>query len=237
MIPIIAGPVRDARCTAGDIPFSNLDPLTKVALVPGNPDIYYGARPEQLHRDIREELEGSIIPTTQKDAPISPNFFVVTKSMDRSLAVALRQAAYNGALGARAMHALQHYARAQQTPHDHACTFTVIYHASVLRMYTVHRVEPISLGPPSYHMHPVRRFAMPDSFETFEQGVTAYRNAILWTEEKRNEVIDQANKTFDANLQTESEQIQNAPIEESVDSTSTRLTTPVDGGADASVEI
>jgi hypothetical protein len=46
VIPIIEGDIRDAKCVAGGITFTNLDHLTDGTLVPGNPDIYYGARPE-----------------------------------------------------------------------------------------------------------------------------------------------------------------------------------------------
>ena len=67
MIPIIEGDIRDAKCVAGGIPFTNLDHLTDGTLVPGNPDIYYGARPEQLARRVRNELSGHIIPSTQED--------------------------------------------------------------------------------------------------------------------------------------------------------------------------
>jgi hypothetical protein len=63
-------------------------------LVPGNPDIYYGTRPEQLNRRVRDELSGHIIPSTQDDLPITPNFFLAAKGPDGSLTVAGRQASY-----------------------------------------------------------------------------------------------------------------------------------------------
>jgi hypothetical protein len=50
VISIIEGDNGDARCIAGGIPFKNLSPLTNGTLVPGNPDRYYRARPEQLDR-------------------------------------------------------------------------------------------------------------------------------------------------------------------------------------------
>lgn len=50
VIPIIEGHIRDAKCISGGIPFTNLEHLTDGTLVPGSPDIYYGARPEQLNR-------------------------------------------------------------------------------------------------------------------------------------------------------------------------------------------
>jgi hypothetical protein len=100
VIPIIEGNIEDTKCVSGGIPFTNLDPLTDGTLVPGNPDIYYGARPEQLDRRVRDELSGHIIPSTQDDLPIVPNFFLAVKGPDGSAAVAKRQAIYDGALSA-----------------------------------------------------------------------------------------------------------------------------------------
>jgi len=61
VIPLIEGKVRDAKCRSGGIPFTNLDPLTDSTLKPSNPDVYYGARPKQLSRKVREELGGRIV--------------------------------------------------------------------------------------------------------------------------------------------------------------------------------
>ncbi|KAF9784284.1 hypothetical protein IL306_007297 [Fusarium sp. DS 682] len=59
-------------------------------LVRGNPDLYYGARPEQLDQKVRQELGSHIIPSTQHDLPIVPNFFLEVKGPDGSAAVAKR---------------------------------------------------------------------------------------------------------------------------------------------------
>lgn len=80
--------------------------LTDGTLVPGNPDRYFGARPEQLDRQIRDELNDQIIPSTQHDFPMAPNFFLAVKGPDGSASVAKKQACYDGALGARGMHSL-----------------------------------------------------------------------------------------------------------------------------------
>jgi len=48
VISVIEGKIRDAKCISGGIPFTNLNHLMDGTLVPGNPDRYYGARPEQL---------------------------------------------------------------------------------------------------------------------------------------------------------------------------------------------
>lgn len=153
VIPIIEGKIEDSRCTSGGIPFTNLDHLTDGTLVPGNPDRYYGARPEQLNRQVRNKLSGHIIPSTQHDLPIAPNFFLAVKGPDGSAAVAARQACYDGALGARGMHSLQSYGQEKPVYDNKAYTITSIYHNGQLKMYTVHPAQPNGPGSrPEYYM-------------------------------------------------------------------------------------
>ncbi|MCJ1381926.1 hypothetical protein MMC17_005038 [Xylographa soralifera] len=195
VIPIIEGDTADPKCVSGGIPFTHLDPLTDGTLAPGNPDIYYGARPEQLDRRVRDELSGHIIPSTQEDLPIVPNFFLAAKGPDGSSAVAGRQASYDGALGSRGMHSLQSYGLKAPIFYSNAFTITSIYHGGQLKMYTSHLLPPASPGGrPGYHVHQLRSFAMTDTVETFRQGATCYRNGRDWAEEQREEAIRQANE-------------------------------------------
>lgn len=60
VFPFIQGTLKDPRCVLGGIPYENLNQLTDTPLAPGNPDRYYGARPEQLDRDVRRKLSGLI---------------------------------------------------------------------------------------------------------------------------------------------------------------------------------
>ena len=195
VIPTIEGDIRDAKCVSGGIPLKNLDHLTDGTIKPGNPDVYYGARPEQLDRRVREDLNGYIVPSTQDDLPIAPNFFLAVKGPDGSLAVAGRQACYDGALGARGMHILQSYGQEEPVFDNNAYTITSIYHGGQLRMFTSHPTQPTSTGSrPEYHMHQLRSFAMTDTAETFRQGATYYRNGMDWAKEQRDEAIRQANE-------------------------------------------
>ncbi|EDN06286.1 predicted protein [Histoplasma mississippiense (nom. inval.)] len=70
VIPIIEGDVDDPKCAGGGYPLGNLAPLTDGALAQAKPDHLYGARPEQLDRQIRNELSDYIIPSTQDDLPM-----------------------------------------------------------------------------------------------------------------------------------------------------------------------
>lgn len=195
VIPTIEGKIGDVKCRSGEIPFTNLDPLMDGTLKPGNPDIYYGARPEQLSRKVRDELNGRIIPLTQHDLPMAPNFFLAAKGPDGSAAVAKRQACYDGALGARGMHSLQLYGRDAPVYDNNAYTMTSTYHDGQLKMYTSHVAPPHSpSGQPQYYMNQLRSFAITDTRDTCAAGLQAYRNGRDWAEKQRNEAIRQANE-------------------------------------------
>ena len=62
VIPIIEKDIKNVKCVLGGILLINLNPLTNNTLIFGNPDIYYGARLEQLDWRVRNELSGHIIP-------------------------------------------------------------------------------------------------------------------------------------------------------------------------------
>ncbi|KAK7431674.1 hypothetical protein QQZ08_001893 [Neonectria magnoliae] len=195
VIPIIEGNVEDRKCIGRQVPFTNLDHLTDGTLVPGNPDVYYGARPEQLDRNIRRELNGQIIPSTQQDLPLSPNFFLEVKGPDGSLSVASRQACYDGALGARGMHSLQSYGNSERRFDNQAYTLTSIYHGGQLKVYTSHPIPPSKPGAePGYVMTLVKAWALTSDPDSFRQGAAGYRNGRDWAKQQRDEAIRQANE-------------------------------------------
>jgi hypothetical protein len=194
VIPIVSGSTKSDRSVARDIKFGNLDPLTDGGLVSGQPDIFYGARPEQLDRRIRRELAGRIIPSTQEDVPMVPNFYLEAKGPDGSLAVAGRQACYDGALGARGIHSLQSFGTSEPVYDNNAYTIASTYHGGTLKMYTTHPTESQNPHRQSdYHTNPLRGWLLTDSAESFRQGARAYRNARDWAREQRNRLIQDAN--------------------------------------------
>lgn len=196
VIPVIEGNIGDSKCVAGEISFTNLDYLTDGTLVPGNPDLYYGARPEQVDRNIRRELERRIVPSTQHDLPIAPNFFLQVKGPDGSLAVASRQASYDGALGARAIHSLQSFRELEPQYDNNAYTITSIYHGGQLKMYTSHPISPSVPGAqPGYVMTQIKTWGLTGDADTFRLGAAAYRNGRDWAKRQRDGAIKQAHET------------------------------------------
>lgn len=199
VIPIIEGNAGDRKCVAGQIPFTNLGPLTDGTLVPGNPDLYYGARPEQLKRTVRSELNKTIMPSTQQDLPIVPNFSLAVKGPDGSLSVATRQACYDGALGARAIHSVQSYG---QTPtfDNRAYAITSIYHGGTLKMYTSHPIPPSAPKKGSgFAMTQIKAWVLTGDADTFRRGAGAYRNLRDWAKSQRDNAIEEVNERLPQN--------------------------------------
>lgn len=196
VIPIIQGKLKDPRTASGEIPFTNLAPLTtNETLVSGNPDFYHGARPEQLDRQIRDELGQYIVPSTQHDLPILLNHVTAAKGPDGSAAVAIRQATYDAHFGVRAMDATISYGQAEPQHDGNAYAFSSIYHNGQLKLYTSHSTAPANPGgPPNYYMNHLRSFAMGDTAGTWRDGATWYRNSIGLAKEFRDETIRGANE-------------------------------------------
>ena len=232
VILIIEGEVESSRSIAGNIPFNNLDHLTDGTLSTDKPDRFYGARPEQLNRSIRNKLGHYIVPSTQEDLPMAPNFFLEAKGPDGTAAVAKRQAVYDGALGARGMQSLQSYGENEPVYDNNAYTITSIYSDGQLKLYTTHPTQPAGLhNRPEYFMNQFRSFSMTDTSKTFRQGATAYQNARDWAKEKRDGFIEMANgRILDRSI--ESQSLESSGCGETSNSTTERVLVDSDMSAD-----
>lgn len=61
VIPIIKGKIKDAKCVAKDILFTNLDYLIDRTLALSKLDLFYNAYLKQLNKQIYNKLSSSII--------------------------------------------------------------------------------------------------------------------------------------------------------------------------------
>lgn len=86
-------------CHEADVVFTNIDSMTNDLTVRPKPDIYDGARRNQIHSRIRQELGQFVIVTKNDGNSILPNFFVEVKAPKGSSDVVQWQACYNGANG------------------------------------------------------------------------------------------------------------------------------------------
>ncbi|EER41077.1 conserved hypothetical protein [Histoplasma capsulatum H143] len=195
VIPLIEGNDGGLNFSGGGYPFGKLAPLTDGMLGHAKPDRFYGASPTQLNPKIRKELSSYVVPSTQGDLPILPNFFLEVKGPDGSPAVANRQACYYGALGARGTHFLQSYQQDKPVYDNNAYTITSTYLGGHLKLYSTHLVQSPDLDcPPEYIMTQLKGWSITSDLETFVRGVSAYRNARDWAKEKRDEFIRLANE-------------------------------------------
>ncbi|KAK4186402.1 hypothetical protein QBC35DRAFT_270291 [Podospora australis] len=194
VIPIITG--NASIPNEGNLPFTNFKSLTEGLTVNAVPDFFDGAPPGDVDRSVREDLSQMIVPTKHADVPVAPNFFLEAKAPRGGADVARRQACYDGAYGARAMHSLQSYGEEEPVYDSNAYTYTTTYHAGTgtLQLYAHHITPPTAPGGrPEYHMTKLRGFDMTDSRETFVQGATAFRNARDVAQRHRDKFIQAAN--------------------------------------------
>jgi hypothetical protein len=192
LLMTIEGKPSYADGRSGSFPFRNLRALNNIANpVPGNPDIYYGAQPEQLWRSIRKDLSTLIEPSTDDSRPILPNFSIAVKGEAGTPAVANRQAAYYGALGARSMEALRQFAQPDEHHDGRTRAITSIYQSKVFQFYTC-QVRTVNKHE-QYSIHHLRTFALANGLEDLRNCTKAFRNLRDWAKEQRDTLIADAN--------------------------------------------
>ncbi|EGD90812.1 hypothetical protein H112_01392 [Trichophyton rubrum D6] len=188
----------DLRSISRDYLFNNTVPITDGSLCDTKPDIVYGAIPESLRLGVREELRDSIVPSTRTDLPILPNFFLEAKGPDGNPAIAMRQACYDGTVGARGMHALQSYIDNEPVYDGNAYTISGIYHYGHLKFYCHHMAPPTEKdGRPKHIMTSLCSYSMVNDRDDFIRGASAYRNLRDWAKEKRDMFIAAANEKYE----------------------------------------
>ena len=195
----IEGPIDDYRCRSGNVLFTNLLPLTDGTLTAPKPDTYHGSRPEDLNLKIRNELQGLIVPSKHTDLPMLPNFFAVAKGPYGTQGVAETQARYDGAIGARATHALQTWGQAEKAFDGNAYTIVSIFTADILKMYTTHPVN--NSGRVEYVITVIGSWLVANNHADLVKAIAAYRNLRDWAKECRDTLIEAANSS--ANLSTD----------------------------------
>ncbi|EXJ82323.1 hypothetical protein A1O3_06136 [Capronia epimyces CBS 606.96] len=194
VMPFLAGNEATHHRVQVDHPFNNLEPLA-AGVSYAKPDVYYGAQPSVINPRVRSDLGKHIIPSTTTSRPVAPNFFLEGKGPKGQTDVLQRQALYNGALGARAMHSLQNYGTNTPVYDNNAYSFSSTYHDGQLRVYATHPTQStVPERQSDYHMTQVRSFSLTDTHDRFREGVTAYRNIRDLAKEQRDSFIEKANQ-------------------------------------------
>jgi hypothetical protein len=119
------------------------------------------------------------------------------------MSVLERQATYNGALGARAMHSLGTYGQEIPVYDGEARTFTSTYYGGMLKIYTTHVAPPESADhPAAFYKTQVGSWSLTGNIEQFRSAATSYRNAADLARFYRNEAIKSANEKVKSILAT-----------------------------------
>ncbi|KAK3396725.1 hypothetical protein B0T20DRAFT_242149 [Sordaria brevicollis] len=198
--PFLVGSSGSDIYNSGENLFSNIEPFAEDRVVKPKPDFFDGAHISAIDRRIRDTYEDGnlnklIIPTNH--ALVLPNFFLEVKGVKGSATVARRQAMHVGAVGARGMHALQNYGKDEPVYDGNAYTYTSTYSEGVLELYAHHIAPPtVPGGQPEYYMTTVDSWLLTSrrhSFQSFREGVAAFRNARDRAREFRDNFIEAAN--------------------------------------------
>ncbi|KAK3319297.1 hypothetical protein B0H66DRAFT_575768 [Apodospora peruviana] len=171
----------------GNLPFTNFKSLTEGLTVNAVPDFFDGALPADVDKSVREDLSQMIASIKHANVPVAPNFFLDAKAPRGGADVVRRQACYDGAYGARAMHSLQSYGEEEAAYDGNAYSYSSTYHAGTgtLQLYAHHVTEPTNPeGRPEYHMSQVKAYALTSD---------PFRNARDLAQRHRNRFIRQAN--------------------------------------------
>lgn len=197
VLPYVEGKDPDDIVRGADTLWNNFEALTDGALSLAKPDVFYGARPEQLHRDIRKRLSRLISPCTQEHISIVPNFVLEVKGRKGIPEVADLQMCYDGALCARSIRTLQLYTKKGQ-PHDgNAYTIASTFSGGTLQMYASHMTS--SKDPKisaAYHLTLIMGWYMIGNPEGYLSAIDGYRNLREWAMEQRDKIIEAANETL-----------------------------------------
>jgi hypothetical protein len=100
------------------------------------------------------------------------------------------RACYEGAFGARGMHALQNYGHRAKTYDQKVYTYTATYNADakLLHIYGHHVAVLTPGGPDTYHMTEIGAYHMA-SLDAFRHGVAAFRPFRELAAQNRQEFI------------------------------------------------
>ncbi|KAL9128188.1 MAG: hypothetical protein Q9217_003088 [Psora testacea] len=123
-----------------------------------------------------------------------PNFLAEVKAPGGSPEIARRQATYDGAFGARAMHYLQAYG-AEEIYDGSSYTLTSTYADGKLEIFAHHLTQPGGPGKrPHFHTASVGQWLLTQNVQSFRDGVAAFRNSRDLVQEFRERFIEDANR-------------------------------------------
>lgn len=187
----------DPECFARSIKFGFCKNLTDGKLPKACPDLFSGAVSYSLEQDVLDDLSRLIVPSTTKDCPIAPNFFLEVGSKDDSAEGLERTASYYGALGARGILSLQNWGKDEDSPDGNAYTFTSTLFDGTLCIYATYpRTSSGNIYSTEYRTTLLGSWVLTACLEDFQRGMIALHNIFALAETMREDLIAAANGTF-----------------------------------------
>ncbi|KAL9617721.1 MAG: hypothetical protein Q9160_007495 [Pyrenula sp. 1 TL-2023] len=197
LIQVIAGEgIAKHYHSMSDVIYNNSRQFAR-GIACAKPDFCDGARPDDIHRHVRDELDRIIIPSNNTHYLAAPNFFLEGKGISGRVDVAKRQACHDGAIGARAMHALQNYKLDDPVYDGKARSFacTLQKGSGLFQLYVTHLTPPkTDNGHPEYHMTLVVAHVMIGNLTGFRDAIVAFQDARDLARSYRDESIQAANE-------------------------------------------
>lgn len=173
--------------------YDNIEPLSHF-LAPAHPDHYDGADAETLPEDIRAAIGHLIVPSTEPGTEYLPNFFVYCAEEYIHETAVENEAAHNGIIGARAIHALRSHLDEGSALDNNAYTITTSYSTKdgYLGLWCVHPIrDEGDQGAVKYVANMLEHYCL---FTDYYQGVTALRNLRKWAQEQRDLLVEEMNR-------------------------------------------
>lgn len=197
VIPCISGYSNIQNC--GGVFFNNLRAMKDIDNLFPTPDFYDGAAFTEVNDTVRDDLKKLIMPadTSKGLAPLAPNFFLQITDAKSDFEMAQRQVCFQGAFGARAIHALQDYGKDEEQYDGKAYTYSAIYErgSGGLNIFAHHVTAPSSPdGRPEYHMTNVLAQFMKTNVEDFRHGARVFREFRELARRHRDKFIKEANE-------------------------------------------
>lgn len=190
---------------------NNYMPLTNGKLAPGNPDRLWIVLGHRLRIELREDKYHKYLIIgfkTSTSYGMLANFIIHLKGPQGNDDHAISQALYDGALAARAMHALRLYAVGNSAWDGKAYAIATVFKRSTLTMYSIHLVRNAAEDRTDYFMNLIGTAVVNQSEAEYIRGLSMYRNLCDWAARKRNELVNAANAKFNITRSSKSPELE-----------------------------
>ncbi len=92
-------------------------------------------------------------------------------------------------------HSLQIYTAGESVYDNRAYIIGCIYHVGTLKIYICHPIRPTTPGTQlELVITQIKAYTLTNDPDTFRQGVSAYRQAMAWTKQQRDDAIRETNE-------------------------------------------